>query len=56
MVTNVQNGATVRTEPSVTTSMGPACVSRALKASSVRSECAQKDCTASSVTRTAPVT
>lgn len=56
MVTSVLKDVTARMEPSVTISMVPVCVNRALKASFVRSVCAPRDYMDSSVTRIARVT
>lgn len=52
---NVPFVATVRMEPSVTTSMVPVCVTQALKDLTARRDSAPQGCTGLYVTNTAPV-
>lgn len=55
MVRNVTRGVSVRMEPSVITSMEPACVKQGLKALIAKRDSVPPACTVSSVTSTAPV-
>lgn len=51
---SVPTSVTVRTEPSATTSTGPVCATRALRAPAARTASVPPACTDSSVTNTAP--